>query len=121
MAKSKVEVIASVCHEVNRAYCQAIGDTSQVPWSEAPEWQKVSVMKGVNYHLANPDSKPSDSHAEWMKEKVATGWVYGEKKDPDAKPPTHHCLVPFEQLPKEQQAKDYLFLAVVRQLEKLVD
>jgi len=51
-----------------------------------------------------------------MKEKVDDGWVYGEKKDPDATPPTHHCIVPFSELPKEQQAKDFIFRAVVHSL-----
>ena len=27
--------IARVCHEVNRAYCQAIGDNSQPTWEDA--------------------------------------------------------------------------------------
>jgi hypothetical protein len=48
-----------------------------------------------------------------MAEKVAAGWVYGEVKDPDAKPPTHPCIVPFEELPPEQQFKDVLFKTIV--------
>ena len=36
--------IAKVCHETNRAYCQATGDFSQPVWELAPEWQKQSVM-----------------------------------------------------------------------------
>lgn len=30
-----IEQIARVCHEVNRAYCESMGDTSQVPWEDA--------------------------------------------------------------------------------------
>lgn len=29
--------IAQVCHEVNRAYCQALGDDSQPAWDDAPD------------------------------------------------------------------------------------
>ena len=43
--------------------------------------------------------------------RVAEGWTYGPEKRPDLK--QHHCIVPFDQLPREQQAKDYLFRAVL--------
>jgi len=49
-----------------------------------------------------------------MADKEADGWVYGVIKDPAAK--THPCMVPFEQLPAEQRAKDLGFKAIVRAL-----
>ena len=107
------EQIARVCHEVNRAYCQALGDNSQVAWEDAPDWQITSAIKGVELHLSR-DAGSEASHESWMAEKVAAGWVYGPVKDADAK--THPCLVPFNELPVEQQAKDYLFRAVVHAL-----
>jgi len=108
------EEIARVCHEVNRAYCQALGDDSQPTWEEAPGWQKESALKGVDLHTGTPGAGPEASHESWMKEKVETGWVYGEKKDPEAK--THPCMVPFAGLPVDQQAKDFIFRAVVHSL-----
>ena len=51
-----------------------------------------------------------------MESKLADGWVYGEVKDPVKK--EHPCLVAFEELPVEQQAKDYIFKAVVDALAK---
>jgi hypothetical protein len=110
-----IEQIAKTCHAVNKAFCEHLGDTSQPTWEEAPDWQKESAMNGVRYHLENPDSKPSDSHNNWMAEKKADGWVYGEVKDPEKK--EHPCLVEYEELPKDQQAKDSLFIAVVRSFE----
>ena len=109
-----VEQIARVCHEVNRAYCQALGDTSQVPWEQAPEWQRDSAIRGVNMHLAHPEAGPQASHEAWAAEKVAAGWKYGPEKDAEKK--EHPCLVPFGELPREQQAKDYIFRAVVHSL-----
>lgn len=106
-----VEAIARVCHEVNRAYCLALGDTSQPAWEDAPEWQRSSAMAGVKLHLENPDAGPQASHESWMRQKVAEGWVYGPVKDPEKK--QHHCMVPFDMLPREQQAKDYIFRGVV--------
>lgn len=110
----QVEQIAKVCHEANRAYCESIGDNSQPTWENAPDWQKKSAVTGVQYHLDNPNSKPEDSHNSWLKEKEADGWKYGEVKNPETK--EHPCYVPYEQLPVEQQKKDYLFLGVVRAL-----
>ena len=103
--------IARVCHEANRAWCEANGDFSQPNWEAAPDWQKESAMNGVAFHRANPDAGDSASHDNWMAEKVAAGWVYGEVKDPDAK--THPCIVPFGELPRHQQIKDAIFRAIV--------
>ena len=82
-----IENIARVCHEANRALCIAFGDTSQPAWNDAPEWQKESAKKGVKFHLDNPNAGP------------------------EAK--THPCMVPFHELPQEQQAKDHIFRAIV--------
>ena len=106
--------IAKVCHAANHAYCAAIGDHSQVPWDDAPEWQRESAWKGVVFGRANPDAPASSSHDEWMAEKLAAGWILGTKKDAELK--THPCLVPFDKLPVTQQRKDHLFSAIVRAL-----
>ena len=112
------EQIAQVAHEINKAYCQALGDDSQLQWEFAPDWQQQSAINGVNFHLENPEAGADSSHNSWMKEKVDTGWVYGEVKDAEAK--THPCIVPFNQLPKEQQTKDFLFRQVVHSLKKFL-
>lgn len=113
-----VEQIARVTHEVNRAYCQALGDNSQVAWKDAPQWQQVSAINGVKFHLDNPDASPDHSHVEWLKEKQVAGWKYGPVKDADKK--EHPCFVPYDQLPTEQKAKDYLFRGVVHALKPLL-
>ena len=106
--------IARACHEVNRAYCAALGDTSQPAWEDAPQWQKDSAMLGVELHVTNPNAGPEASHASWMAQKIADGWTYGAYKDPENK--KHPCIVPFAMLPREQQAKDFIFRAVVHAL-----
>jgi len=111
------EQIARVCHEVNRAYCNAIGDTSQLPWDDAPDWQRTSAVNGVVFHLCSPNAGPSASHESWMAEKLATGWVWGPVKDAEAK--THPCIVPYSELPVEQRLKDVLFIAVVHAMAGL--
>lgn len=106
--------IARIAHEVNRAYCLALGDLSQLPWDEASEWQRESAFAGVMLHLSNPDAGPEASHEAWAARKVAEGWQYGPAKDVEAK--THPCLVPFAELSVEQQAKDFLCRAIVHAL-----
>lgn len=106
--------IAEVCHETNRAYCAILGDNSQPPWRDAPEWQRTSAINGVSFHLDHPDAKPSHSHIEWLKGKQAEGWKYGPVKDVNKK--EHPCCVPYEELPSDQKAKDALFIGVVHAL-----
>lgn len=108
------EHIAMVAHEANRAYCRSIGDDSQPPWDEAPEWQRDSAINGVRFHSDNPDAKPEDSHVSWMSQKLDEGWKYGPVKNPDTK--EHPCMVPYDQLPEAQRKKDALFIGVVRAL-----
>lgn len=111
------EQVARICHEVNRAYCESLGDTSQASWEDAPQWQKDSALLGVELHL-NSDAGPKASHESWMQQKVNDGWVYGEEKNPEKK--THPCIVPFELLPIEQKAKDFIFRGVVHALKNYV-
>ena len=110
-SKLEPEQIARVCHEVNRGYCQALGDDSQEPWDAAPQWQRERAESGVQMHLANPDAGPEATHEHWLAEKRSAGWTFGLKKDEHAK--THPCCCAFEGLPVAQQAKGYIFRAVV--------
>lgn len=104
--------VARVAHEVNRAYCAALGDMSQPAWADAPDWQKQSAAAGVLAHWANPDMTPEQSHASWLEHKRAEGWTYGPVKDVEKK--EHPCFLPYDQLPQEQRVKDYLFKAIVQ-------
>lgn len=113
--KMTIEKIAEVCHETNRAYCQALGDDTQLGWNDAPQWQKDSAVNGVNFHIDNPEMTPENSHENWLKEKTEAGWVYGETKDPDKK--EHPCCVAYLYLPTDQKAKDHIFRSIVHQLK----
>ena len=110
-------IIASIAHAINAAYCASLGDTSQPAWADAPEWQQKSALAGVEMHLANPDATPEQSHESWLAQKLAEGWTYGPEKNVETK--QHPCCVPYDQLPQEQKAKDYLFRAVVHALKDL--
>ena len=109
MDADRIYEIAGICHEMNRRWCELNGDTSQPAWGTAPEWQTKSVVKGVQGVLKG--ATPAQSHFAWVEEKKADGWVYGKKKDAEAK--THPCMMAYSALPPLQKAKDSIFIAVV--------
>lgn len=108
--EEQILAAAKAAHECNRAFCVATGDTSQVSWEEAPEWQKESAVNGVK-GVINGDG-PVESHTSWCNQKYADGWKYGPVKDASKK--EHPCLVPYNDLPPVQQAKDDVFVTVVK-------
>lgn len=108
------EQIAAICHTVNRAYCLSIGDDSQAHWDNASPEQRESATIGAGIALADPTFTPEVLHASWCRHKRNQGWRYGSVKDEALK--THRCLVEWDDLPREQKAKDYLFHAVTNSL-----
>lgn len=105
----QVEACAQAAHEVNRAYCAALGDVSQPAWTSAPVWQIESAINGV--HGVMSGNGPRESHESWLEEKRRTGWKYGPIKDPEKK--EHPCFVAYDDLPPEQKQKDDLYIATV--------
>jgi len=105
------EKIAEICHEMNKTFCEMLGDFSQVSWSDTQEGIKRSATDGVLFRLSNQDATPEDMHGNWVKFKTEDGWSYGEAKSLEHK--THPCLVPYSMLPKLQRAKDDLFSLMV--------
>lgn len=69
----------------------------------------------VSLFINNEDATPSASHESWLKQKTEEGWKYGEVKNPETK--EHPCFVPYEQLPNEQKAKDYIFRQTIHSLK----
>ena len=114
MTENEIKRIAVICHEANRALREQLGETDNPTWDNAPEQQRVALLAGVCDALAHPRRSPEDSHDAWAVYKLANGWHYGSTKDEERK--THPCLVPYDQLPHEQQLKDELFLGIVRAL-----
>ncbi len=113
----KFEEIARICHEVNKSYCESLGDFSQVSWESCPDWQKNSVINGVIYHINNKKVTPEESHINWLKQKESEGWCYGKIKDVEKK--QHPCFLPYDKLPLEQRSKDYIFKTITDQLSRL--
>lgn len=106
-----VEACARAAHEVNRVFCAALGDTSQTFWGEAEGWQKDAARKGT-IRVLEGNTSVGDTHQEWMNDKLRDGWKFGPLKNPSKK--EHPMLIPFNQLPLSEQAKDLLFIATVQ-------
>lgn len=105
-----IEAAARAAHEANRAWCIHNDDHSQVPWDKAFEWQRESARKGV-IGVIRDGNGPREAHVSWLAEKEATGWRHGPVKDVDKK--EHPCMVPYDDLPPAQRAKDRIFVNVV--------
>ena len=112
----QIEQVAEVCHETLRAYCQTIGDHSLPPWAEAPEWQKESSRDGVRFYFEQfargIEPSPSDTHAQWLRQREAAGWKHGRAKNAHTR--EHPSFVGYGALPLDEKRKDYLFAAVCR-------
>ncbi len=104
--------IARVCHEANRGL-QALQPKSGVAvspaWDDDTDEQRASVIAGVE--AAQAGATLAELHEQWCERKEDEGWVWGPVKDAEQK--THPCLVTYNLLPADQQAKDRLFSAIV--------
>jgi hypothetical protein len=109
-----IEAAARAAHEANRAYCIALGDTSQPSWENAPAWQQDSARLGAIAIFKDWDTTPEQSHEGWLEQKRLDGWKFGPVKNADTK--EHPCFVPYDELPLAQRAKDDVFGKVVRAL-----
>lgn len=113
--RSPAADIARVIHAANRELQIVQGDPRpSPPWDEAPEYQVRESTASVELALADPGRTPEANHQGWLERLLADGWRPGLVKDAAAK--THPLLVPFAELPRDQQLKDRLFIAIVRAL-----
>lgn len=109
------EEVARVVHEANRALQDIDGDECpSPPWASEDPAVRALTVRGVA--LARAGRSPEELHEAWCDGKRADHWVYGEVKSSAAK--THPCLVPYRELPENQQAKDRLLHAIVTALAK---
>jgi hypothetical protein len=100
-AQQRCEVIAAACHSAWYAYTVLALGEAGAPWDTAPGWQRASIRDAVAFwDLASHGC----TVAELRKTLPAQSHVF-RTVDPAIKK-THHCMVPYADLPEEQKAKD---------------
>jgi hypothetical protein len=107
----KIDDIAKICHETNRAYREVIGETTQPHWESAPDWLREATIEGVIFLLENPGASAERTHENWLRRKEKEGWKYGIVSNAEKK--EHPTILPYSMLTDSERRKDALFVAVV--------
>ena len=111
----KIDACAHAAHEAVRAYAKttaADGDLLANPWDHCDDAARAAARATV-YRLIDCRSlTPEQAHEVWVASMVGLGWKKGRTKNVLAK--THPCLVEWDDLDHEIQAKDALFLDVAK-------
>jgi hypothetical protein len=111
--------VAVVAYEAGRGYDHVIGDPwVDPPWPGLPQWYRDTVISAVRA-VRRRGLSARELHEYWRSQYRQLGWVHGEVKDEHASPPTHPCLVPYDQLPRKHQVKDALFRDTVLMVLRL--
>lgn len=105
----ELEVAAKLAYEGARLLCRAFGHPELPSWEDSTEEARDSVRNGVEGVMRG--NTPEKSHENWTAVRKSEGWTYGHTKNVATK--EHPNLVPYNELPPEQQAKDVLFVNIV--------
>lgn len=110
----QIEFIARLRHLAWCAYQLGAGQ----PFNISPNQDQLDSLKqGVKFALENPNMTSKENHNNWMKMKASQGWVYGSIKN--FKNKTHPDMVPYEDLPEVERAKDDMDRFIQKESEKL--
>lgn len=104
--------IARICYEAFRAYCEALGDSSQSKWDSLDEVTRAGMIGYVCSVLESPRLTAEQRHERWRHSCTSHGWKAGPLQDYEAK--TNPRLVPWSQLPERHRIQECLWHAVVR-------
>lgn len=108
-----LEDIARLVVNTNADYSKALGE-QYTYWDETTTEVKNSIIRGVISALRyNPT--PEQNHQNFLDDRIKDGWTYGPEKNVGLK--THPDMVPFELLPTDQKAKNFIFLSLVQSLK----
>lgn len=117
LTEQTIENIAMATYYANQAYRLSIGQKPGPPWSLVSINKKTGIKSGVVKSLSG--LSPEQMHENWMVDKAKAGWTYGPIEDEREK--IHPCMKPWHSLPKADQAKDELFIRVVRAMVDAIE
>lgn len=80
-------------------------------WEKRDEAFKNQMTEYVEGLRGKNLPTPEEAHDSWWRKYEEMGWKYGAVRDVIAK--THPDMVSFSELPKDEQDKDEIFLALV--------
>ena len=98
---------------------------ADLPLHDVPDDFSISderlqgLIDGTIWAIEHPEATPEENHQSWMNSKIKQGYVYGDKIDVINK--KHPSLVPFDQLSKTEQDKDYMDLLMVKLANQLYE
>lgn len=112
LSQFEIEAASHAAHEVLRSYSRnVLDDYTHAAWDDVPEESKREVRQNV-ISIMQYDYTAEKSHEIWMAQKLASGWRWGNVKNPEKR--EHPCLVEYKLLPEEQRFKDELWVSTVR-------
>lgn len=81
------------------------------PWSAREESFKTQFRPVIAMMMSeNRKNSPEELHNDWWQAYIDMGWEYGPVRDKVAK--THPDMVPYDELGREEQDKDAVFVAL---------
>jgi hypothetical protein len=107
-----VEDIARIAFDTTADYSNALGEHS-AHWHGSSIEVRSDVIRAVISALRY-DPTPEQNHQTWLEALIKDGWKYGPEENAELK--EHPDLVPFADLPADQQTKSALFLSLVKSL-----
>jgi len=90
---------------------------SDFDW-DAPEENIENLMDGVRFLESRPGLTPEHNHMNWMVNMARKGWGYGPVKNPKKK--THPDMVPYDELPTVEKAKDEMDVNAQKKAKELL-
>lgn len=124
-----IEIVASMCHEANRKWCEAHGESGlHKPWEEETQEEKSISINAMRELLTNhafitkADISMCAQRAweKWKHEKTEQGWTYNPVKNRELK--HHPCLVPYyDQLNKYEKTKDRIYIAMIKMILEMYE
>jgi hypothetical protein len=99
--------MARVAHEINKQICILNGEQA-LNYEDMPAY----IIENMEESILNLDEGRTlgSSHSEWLKERIAQGWVYGPVKDTENK--ISPLICPFEDLTYSQKVKNCIFVGI---------
>lgn len=110
-----VEDIAKASHAVIAAMASEFDNNQMPAWDDAEQWMRDSSIETVQAILNDPYLPNSHFHNVWMAQRIAAGWKWGPVRNNDTK--ENPAMVPYDELPPHQRAKDGVLKALVDSLK----